>query len=209
MYLYFSSCIQFILLPLLSINYNKYNKLATFVLVESQLMLNIQAIAYNLQFIRIVCNILSWFVDFVGEVSGVPWASRNGGWVLVVSELHETKFDQYSDPRGWSWKWITFLQSWKTAKPTEMTNEKKDNCKALNALIPKIPRPNGTSVITFKRMKVRIGTATFLSFDLRDSTGAVLNLTLKSTSSFCRLRDEMVTLLSATGKSNETSLRWM
>lgn len=103
---------------------------------------------------------------------------------------------------------FTFLQSWKTAKPTEMTNEKNDNWRALNALIPKIPRPNGTRVMTFNRMKVKIGIATFFSFDLRDSTGAVLNLTLKSTSSFCKLRAEMVSLLSATGKSNETSLRW-
>lgn len=63
--------------------------------------------------------------------------------------------------------------------------------------------------MTFNKMKVKIGMATFLSFDLRDSTAPVaeLNLTLKSTSSFCKLRAEMVTLLSATGKSNETSLR--
>lgn len=103
---------------------------------------------------------------------------------------------------------VTFLQSWKTARPTEMTNEKNDNWSALNALIPKMPRPNGTSVMTFNRMKVKIGTATFFNFDFRDSTGELLNLTLKSTSSFCKLRDEMVTLVSATGKSNETSLRW-
>lgn len=70
-----------------------------------------------------------------------------------------------------------------------------------------MPKPNGTSVMTFNKMKVKIGTATFFNFDFRDSTASVLNLTLKSTSSFSKLRDEMVTLVSATGKSNETSLR--
>lgn len=103
---------------------------------------------------------------------------------------------------------LTFRQSWKTAKPTEMTNEKNESWRALKALIPRIPRPNGTSVITFNKMKVKIGTATFFNFDFRDSLGALLNLTLKSTSSFCKLREEMVTLESATGKSTETSLRW-
>lgn len=90
-----------------------------------------------------------------------------------------------------------------------MTNEKNDNWRALNALMPKMPRPNGTRVITFNRMKVKIGMATFFNFDFRDSTGELLNLTLKSISSFCKLRDEIVTLESATGKSNETSFRWM
>lgn len=106
-------------------------------------------------------------------------------------------------------KCFTFRQSWKTAKPTEMTNEKNDNCNALNALMPKIPRPSGTSVIAFNNTKVKIGMAIFFNFDFLDSDGALsLNLILKSTSSFSKLRDEIVTFESAIGNLTETSLRW-
>lgn len=104
---------------------------------------------------------------------------------------------------------LTFLHNWKTANATEITNEKKDNWRALNALMPKIPRPNGTNVMAFRRTKVRIGMAIFFSFDLRDSLTplASLNLILKSSSSPCKLRDEMVTLASAAGRGIEMSLR--
>lgn len=101
----------------------------------------------------------------------------------------------------------TFRQSWKTAKPTEITNEKNDNCNALKALMPKIPSPNGTSVMTFNKTNVKIGTATFFNLDFRDSLGPLLNLTLKSISSSFKLRDDMVTFESPTGISTETSLR--
>ena len=171
---------------------------------------------HNLQ-VGIVRNVLCWFVDILCKASGIPWTSSNGGWMLV-SELSKQRksnvFYYFSIKKYllievvWN-QMITFRQSWKTAKPTEMTNEKNDNWRALNALIPKMPRPNGTSVMIFNKMKVKIGMATFFSFDFRDSTTpSLLNLTLKSTSSFCKLRAEMVSLLSATGKSNETSLRW-
>lgn len=102
---------------------------------------------------------------------------------------------------------ITFLHSWKTASPTEITNEKNDNWSALKALMPKIPRPKGTKVMAFNRTKVKIGIAIFFNFDLRDSLTPVpsLNLTLKFSSSFCRFLDEMVTLASATGTGIEMS----
>lgn len=162
----------------------------------------------KLQFVCVVCNILSGSI----EASCVPSMRVVGddGWVLVVSELNEinrkrTKSVLHSVFQ--SNDILTFRQSWKTAKPTEMTNEKNDNCKALNALMPNTPRINGTRVMIFNKTNVKIGTATFFNFDFLDSLGALLNLTLKSISSFCKFRDEIVTLLSATGTSNETSLR--
>jgi hypothetical protein len=51
------------------------------------------------------------------------------------------------------------------ANPTEMTNEKNDNCKAFHAFKPNTPRANGTNVIAFSKIKTRIGMITFFSFD--------------------------------------------
>lgn len=102
---------------------------------------------------------------------------------------------------------FTFLQSWKTARPTEMMNEKNDSCRALNALMPRIPRPSGTNVMAFNRTKVKIGIAIFFNFDLRDSLGALasLNLRLKSISSLWIFLEEMVTFVSAIGNFTDTS----
>lgn len=172
----------------------------------------------NLQFVSIVRNILGWFIDLLCKASGVPWTGWcDVWWMWMVSKLKNGETEEENEIvfkvqmdlfNGVATNALTFLQSWNTARPTEITNEKNDNWSALNALIPKMPKPNGTSVMTFNRMKVKIGTATFFNLDFRDSTASVLNLTLKSTSSFFKLRDEMVNLVSPTGRSNETSLRW-
>lgn len=102
---------------------------------------------------------------------------------------------------------LTFRQSWNVAKPTEITNEKNDNCSALNALMPKIPNPNGTNVMAFNKTNVKIGMAIFFNFDFLDSLAPPSNLTLKSISSLSKFLDEMVTFESAIGSFNETSLR--
>lgn len=86
-------------------------------------------------------------------------------------------------------------------------NEKNDNCSALNALMPKMPKPNGTNVMAFSRTNVKIGMAIFFSFDFLDSLAAPSNLTLKSISSLSKFLDEMVTFESVIGNFNETSLR--
>lgn len=53
----------------------------------------------------------------------------------------------------------SFLHSWKMARPTEKTKEKKPSFKALKAFNPKIPIAIGMMVIDLRRMRVMIGIA--------------------------------------------------
>lgn len=156
-----------------------------------------------------------WYIG-IQKTTGIPGTGCCDLWMMMIGRdlCREKKKGQFpvqlTTFRSRFIKGcVTFLQSWKTANATEMMNEKKDNWSALNALMPKMPRPNGTNVMAFNKTKVKIGMAIFFNFDLRDSLTplASLNLILKSNSSLCKLRDEMVTLASATGTGIEMSLR--
>lgn len=108
---------------------------------------------------------------------------------------------------------LTFLQSWKIAKATDTTNEKKDSWRAFQAFRPRTPIARGMRVIAFNRTNTRIGTMIFLSLALRASpterAPSLLNLMLRLNSSLSRLRGLTVILESTRGSWKVTSWDWM